>query len=210
MVLGAGWLVGTALAVGLSVRAIDVVTASVTEQPPAALSAGGVSDALTDTGTPTTTGDGRPSAPTPVATPGPTSPTTAGAPTTTGKPATTTTRPTTTTTHPTATTARPTTAATTHPTPPTTGEHDGDGNHSTNGSAEDRTYQLKGGSVGVRFENGSVHLLWATPAPGFTVERSGSGDSEELEVRFRSDAHESRLRAYWDNGPQAEVEEREH
>ncbi|MEY2453234.1 MAG: hypothetical protein QOD92_2808 [Acidimicrobiaceae bacterium] len=71
---------------------------------------------------------------------------------------------------------------------------------------EDRTYQLIGGTVGVRFENGEAHLLWATQNAGYSVESSGS--SSNVDVRFESDSHESRLKAYWDNGPQAETEEK--
>jgi hypothetical protein len=74
-------------------------------------------------------------------------------------------------------------------------------------AAEDRTYQLVGGTVGVRFENAGARLLWATPKPGFRVESSGSSDN--VDVRFRRDDHESRLKAFWDNGPQSEVEERD-
>jgi hypothetical protein len=72
---------------------------------------------------------------------------------------------------------------------------------------EDRTYQLVGGTVGVHFENGGARLLWATPKPGFRVDSSGSSD--QVDVRFRSDDHESRLNAFWDNGPRSEVEERD-
>ena len=64
-----------------------------------------------------------------------------------------------------------------------------------------------GGTVGVRFENGGARLLWATPKAGFRVDSSGSSD--QVDVRFRSDDHESRLKAFWDNGPQAQVEERD-
>ena len=70
-----------------------------------------------------------------------------------------------------------------------------------------RTYQLVGGTVGVRFENAGARLLWATPEPGFRVDSSGSSD--QVDVRFRRDAHESRLKAFWDNGPQSEIEERD-
>ncbi|MGH9003518.1 MAG: hypothetical protein ACRDYV_10350, partial [Acidimicrobiia bacterium] len=74
-------------------------------------------------------------------------------------------------------------------------------------AAEDRTYQLVGGTVGARFENGTARLLWATPRPGFRVDSGGSSD--HVDVRFRGDGHESRLRAFWDNGPRSEVEEKE-
>jgi len=76
---------------------------------------------------------------------------------------------------------------------------------STPSAPQDRTYQLAGGSVGVRFENGAAHLLWATPNTGFSVD--SNGDSSSVDVRFRSESHESRLKAYWDNGPQQEIEE---
>jgi hypothetical protein len=72
---------------------------------------------------------------------------------------------------------------------------------------QDATYQLVGGTVGVRFENGGAHLLWATPNSGFTAQnRSGAS---AVDVRFRSDNHESRLRAFWDGGPQNEIEEKD-
>jgi hypothetical protein len=70
---------------------------------------------------------------------------------------------------------------------------------------QDKTYQLVGGSVGIRFEDGAAHLLWASPNSGFSVESSNDGGT--VDVRFRSDNHESRLRAYWDNGPQQVIEE---
>jgi hypothetical protein len=72
---------------------------------------------------------------------------------------------------------------------------------------EDRTYLLIGGIVGVRFENGEAHLLWATPNAGFSVDSSGSFSN--VDVRFESDSHESRLKAFWSGGPQQEVEEKD-
>ena len=36
---------------------------------------------------------------------------------------------------------------------------------------------------------------------------SDSGSSSNVDVRFESDSHESRLKAFWNNGPQAEIEE---
>ena len=72
---------------------------------------------------------------------------------------------------------------------------------------EDRTYQLVGGNAGVRFENGEAHLLWAAPNPGYKAE--SHGDSSSVDVRFESDGHESRLKAFWDNGPQQEIEEKD-
>ena len=84
-----------------------------------------------------------------------------------------------------------------------------DGSSSAAGAApEDRTYQLGGGSVGVRFENEAAHLLWAQPNAGYTIDSGGS--SSGVDVRFRQidGDRESRLKAYWDNGPQSEVEEK--
>jgi hypothetical protein len=105
----------------------------------------------------------------------------------------------------------PTTTVTTTATPSTTsgptGEHHDPSPQPAPATAEDRTYNLAGGSATVRFEGGRARLLWATPRPGFRLE--SSGDSEEVDVRFRSEAHESRLRAYWDNGPQDETEEKD-
>jgi hypothetical protein len=71
----------------------------------------------------------------------------------------------------------------------------------------DETYQLVGGTVTVRYENRAAHVLWASPSPGFEVENNG-GDDATVDVRFRSSDHESRLRAWWDNGPQHSVEEK--
>lgn len=58
----------------------------------------------------------------------------------------------------------------------------------------------------MRFENGGAYLLWATPNSGYSVETNNSGG--EVEVRFDNGRHESRLHAWWDNGPQQEIEER--
>jgi cytoskeletal protein RodZ len=80
---------------------------------------------------------------------------------------------------------------------------------SATGVAEDRTYQLVGGSVGVRFENGEAHLLWATPNSGFNVDASGSDSNVDVRFESLNGSHESRLKAYWDNGPQQEIEEKD-
>jgi hypothetical protein len=186
--LVAAWLAGTVLVVALGIQAVAVVSDSVTEARPAPLSAAAVRRALTEESgqTPSTTA--------------PATGTTQASTATTRSPTTATTRPptgggpgATTTTRPTGSTGPTATTATT----PVTG---------STSAAEDRTYDLVGGSVGVRFENGTARLLWATPTAGFRAERHGGGD--EVDIRFRSDTHESRLRAYWDNGPRAEVEER--
>jgi hypothetical protein len=70
-------------------------------------------------------------------------------------------------------------------------------------------YQLVGGSVAVRFENGGATLLWAqaNSDDGFHTDRAEESDGT-VDVRFESPTHESRLRAFWNNGPQQEIEER--
>jgi hypothetical protein len=192
--LVAAWVAGTVLVVALGIQAVAVVSDSVTEARPAPLSAAAVSRALAEESgqAPSTTAPGTGTTEAPSGT----TPATGRPPTTTA-----TTRPptggTTTTTRPTATTGSTGTTATTAVPGPT-----------PTGAAEDRTYDLIGGSVGVRFENGTARLLWATPAPGFRAERHDGDGEGDVDVRFRSDTHESRLRAFWDNGPRAEVEER--
>ena len=57
----------------------------------------------------------------------------------------------------------------------------------------------------MRFESGAAHLLWATPNSGYTVENLSNGNT--VEIRFRNGDHESRLKAYWDNGPRQEIED---
>jgi hypothetical protein len=66
---------------------------------------------------------------------------------------------------------------------------------------------MVGGTVRVRFAGGQAELLSATPRPGFRVQRN-SGDAGEVRVTFRSDDHESKLRAWWEGGPREEIEEK--
>jgi hypothetical protein len=191
-----GWLVVTAAAIALALAAVGLVTHSVTENRPASLSAAAVADALkaSSNGTtgPTTTATAT-TAPT-----GSTTPTTPVSSTTT-RPA-----PRSTTTRPVPTTTA-TTPATTSTTTRPTDEHNDTSPPPAPAQAEDRTYNLVGGSAAIRFEGGRARLLWATPRPGFRLE--SSGDEDQVDIRFRSEGHESRLRAYWDNGPKAEVRE---
>jgi hypothetical protein len=101
--------------------------------------------------------------------------------------------------------------------PPVTGSVDDHGDDSSgsqqstssSGSVApiDETYQLIGGTVSVRYENATARVLWATPAPGFEVENEG-GDDATVDIRFSNDDHESRLRAFWNNGPQHTIEEK--
>jgi hypothetical protein len=57
----------------------------------------------------------------------------------------------------------------------------------------------------VRFSPTGVTVLVATPKPGFTAEVEGEGSG--VKVEFESETHKSRLDAWWDGGPRAEVRE---
>ena len=62
--------------------------------------------------------------------------------------------------------------------------------------------------MAVHYEDGAAHLVWARPNPGYSTDQAQENGGE-VDVRFRNrttDA-ESRLRAYWDGGPQYEIEE---
>lgn len=47
--------------------------------------------------------------------------------------------------------------------------------------------------------NGTVELSGAAPAVGFTMEVDETGP-DKVEVRFRSDDHDSRFKGDWNNG----------
>ena len=70
-------------------------------------------------------------------------------------------------------------------------------------------YRLTGGTVTVRYRNGDAELVQASPSSGFVMEINDPGPGK-VDVRFRSEDHESRLVAQWRNGgPRPEREERE-
>ena len=56
-----------------------------------------------------------------------------------------------------------------------------------------------GGSTALRFESGTVTVVWATPNAGFTVSTEGSGTAE-ARVRFRSDGHRSEVHGSYEDG----------
>lgn len=73
--------------------------------------------------------------------------------------------------------------------------------------SDTRTATSVGGTASFRFVHDRVELLWATPAAGFEVD--SASDGSHAEVRFRSDRHESRIRAEWvDDAPSTQVDER--
>ena len=67
------------------------------------------------------------------------------------------------------------------------------------------TFDLIGGTASVSFAPNEVHVLWATPEPGFTADIGNSGPGQR--VRFRSDDGESQLEVWWDAGPQWSIDE---
>lgn len=70
------------------------------------------------------------------------------------------------------------------------------------------TFNLVGGSATVSCGGGSPSLVAATPRPGYDVEHGFEDGGATLEVRFRSDTHDSRLDAWCTGGTvQARVEE---
>jgi hypothetical protein len=62
-----------------------------------------------------------------------------------------------------------------------------------------RTYDAPGGSVTVRFTNGSLALVSYTPAAGYTAEVHDN-EPGRVEVRFSDGDHESRIRLQVDKG----------
>lgn len=69
-----------------------------------------------------------------------------------------------------------------------------------------KTYDLVGGTVTLRFSAAGVTVLAATPKPGFSVEVSSAHDNGKR-VEFENDDHRSRVDAWWDGGPRDEVRE---
>ncbi len=71
-----------------------------------------------------------------------------------------------------------------------------------------RTFTLQGGTASVSCQNNQISLNWATPNAGFQVELDWHDSNSVLEVRFRSDTHESRLESWCSGGQvQSSVEE---
>lgn len=66
-------------------------------------------------------------------------------------------------------------------------------------AAVTEAYELVGGAVTVRYRDGSTTLISATPNSGFDVDVNDGGP-EKVDVRFRSDEHESRLVTRWRAG----------
>ncbi len=66
-----------------------------------------------------------------------------------------------------------------------------------------------GGWVRIVVGGGTVDLDAAAPAVGFAMEIMDSG-SDEVEIRFRSEDHESRFKADWEAGElRIDIEEKD-
>lgn len=214
MALVLAWLAGTAASTAVAWTAVGVVTSQVTERPVSPLSDRALAEALAgpqvvpepppDAAPPVEVDDGPPASVPRAPDPGPSTvapgagrkgepppavaPTTAparvGQPGTSGAPE-----------------ARSDAAAPPSPPPTTT-------TTTAPPSAVTKTIEGRGGAVAVRYESGKVSLLWARPNPGFTMDVKEDGP-EEVEVRFRSEAQETRIEAWWDGEPRHRVEERD-
>jgi hypothetical protein len=61
------------------------------------------------------------------------------------------------------------------------------------------THDLIGGTVVLAVGSGEVNLVSATPRPGFSVDAEHTGPIE-VEVKFQSNDHKSKLEAEVENG----------
>jgi len=74
---------------------------------------------------------------------------------------------------------------------------------------QDETYDSQGGTVTVRFEAGQAHVRLITAHSGFSCEDDSNSSTVDVRCQSISDNHESRIRAFWDNGPQHSIEEKD-
>ena len=181
---GIAWLTAAAIAAVIAWQGVGVVGEQVTDDRPAPLQASEVAAALAEATTSTAPATGPPAG-------GPGTSTTlpGGATATVGS---------TPSAAPTTTAPTPAPAAVS-PAPTTTVPV------SAPAAAETRTYNLVGGSAALRFDAGTVTVVWATPNAGFTVDTGNEGSG--VRVEFESDAHRSRVDGWWDDGPRDEVRE---
>ncbi len=181
---GIAWLTAAAIAAVIAWQGVGVVGEQVTDDRPAPLQASEVSAALAEATTSTA-----PATEPPAGGPGTSTTLPGGAIATVGS---------TPSAAPTTTAPTPAPAAVS-PAPTTTVPV------SAPAAAETRTYNLVGGSAALRFDAGTVTVVWATPNAGFTVDTGNEGSG--VRVEFESDAHRSRVDGWWDDGPRDEVRE---
>ncbi|HKC20093.1 MAG TPA: hypothetical protein VKE27_10725 [Candidatus Dormibacteraeota bacterium] len=67
-------------------------------------------------------------------------------------------------------------------------------------ASSNRTFTLVGGTANLTCTGDQISLNWATPNNGFQVETGSSDGGAQIEVRFRSDSHESQLQAWCSAG----------
>jgi hypothetical protein len=70
------------------------------------------------------------------------------------------------------------------------------------------SYTLEGGSIGVRCTGSTIELVYSSPAQGFGSEVNSSGPSE-VDVRFESDSHRSRIKVQCSAGTPVVTDQRE-
>lgn len=188
------WVAGTALAVALAWGAVGFVSSEVTNRRAAPISNDEVAAALASPSQASTTT----SAVAPF--PGPTTvPVGAGAATSTSPAPTGTVRATLPSGSTKTTTTAPAAAPSTTPASAPT----------TLAPATTTVIPSTGGQVAVRYEAGRVELLWAQPQAGFQADVDDDGPGQ-VDVRFETDTHESRVRAFFrDGAPAQEVREQE-
>ena len=86
-------------------------------------------------------------------------------------------------------------------TPPVTGTGSASTTPSPPAQPNDtRTFSLVGGTASVTCSGSQIAVNWATPNGGYEVEIDSSSGGGTIEVRFRSDTHESRLEAWCSGG----------
>ncbi|MCP4963119.1 MAG: hypothetical protein GY925_28110 [Actinomycetia bacterium] len=72
------------------------------------------------------------------------------------------------------------------------------------------TYDLIGGTVILSHGGGEVHLVSATPRPGFIADFEHTGP-KEVEIKFESNDHKSKLEAKYEDGElDIDIEEEPH
>lgn len=75
---------------------------------------------------------------------------------------------------------------------------------------EYQTFDLIGGSVTLAVGGGEVNLVSATPRPGFSAEYEHTGP-REVEIKFESTDHKSKLEAKFEDGQLAvDIDEEPH
>jgi hypothetical protein len=67
-----------------------------------------------------------------------------------------------------------------------------------------RTATMVGGTAAFEYSDGTVRIVYASPKPGYRLERQEEDDAG-ARVEFKGDAGTSRADAWWDGGPQLRI-----